>query len=95
MTGEVTLRGTVLPIGGLKEKLLAAGRGGIRTVLIPKDNEKDLAEVPKEILSGLTVHAVAHMDEVLGHALLAPVGLPAAALYADAVPAGTESSVPH
>ena len=96
MTGEVTLRGTVLPIGGLKEKLLAAGRGGIRTVLIPKENEKDLAEVPREILAGLTVHPVAHMDEVLGHALLAPVGLPAAALYADAAQAGGETSVvPH
>ncbi|QWV96281.1 endopeptidase La [Geomonas nitrogeniifigens] len=96
MTGEVTLRGTVLPIGGLKEKLLAAGRGGIRTVLIPKENEKDLAEVPKEILAGLTVHPVAHMDEVLGHALLAPVGIPAAALYADAAQNGTEASVvPH
>ncbi|WP_129127479.1 endopeptidase La [Geomonas oryzae] len=96
MTGEVTLRGTVLPIGGLKEKLLAAGRGGIKTVLIPKENEKDLAEVPKEILSGLTVHPVAHMDEVLGHALLAAVGLPAAALYADpAQGAGEAPVVPH
>ncbi|MBJ6800667.1 endopeptidase La [Geomonas propionica] len=96
MTGEVTLRGTVLPIGGLKEKLLAAGRGGIRTVLIPKENEKDLAEVPKEILAGLTVYPVAHMDEVLGHALLAPVGLPAAALYADAAQAAGDSAVvPH
>lgn len=96
MTGEVTLRGTVLPIGGLKEKLLAAGRGGIRIVLIPKENEKDLAEVPKEILNGLTIHPVAHMDEVLGYALLAAVGLPAAALYADAAQPGTENCVvPH
>ncbi|TGU70868.1 endopeptidase La [Geomonas terrae] len=96
MTGEVTLRGTVLPIGGLKEKLLAAGRGGIKTVLIPKENEKDLAEVPKEILSGLTVHPVAHMDEVLGHALLAAVGLPAATLYGDqAQGAGEAPVVPH
>ena len=83
MTGEITLRGTVLPIGGLKEKLLAAGRGGMRTVLIPKDNQKDLAEIPKEITAGLTVHAVAHMDEVLGYALLAPSELPCDALYAD------------
>ncbi|HJV33966.1 endopeptidase La, partial [Geomonas sp.] len=69
MTGEVTLRGAVLPIGGLKEKLLAAGRGGIRTVLIPKENEKDLSDVPQEITAGLTIHAVSHMDEVLSHAL--------------------------
>jgi ATP-dependent Lon protease len=82
MTGEITLRGTVLPIGGLKEKLLAAGRGGIRTVLIPKENEKDLAEIPREITQGLTVHAVSHMDEVLGYALLGAVALPAGALFA-------------
>jgi len=97
MTGEVTLRGTVLPIGGLKEKLLAAGRGGIRTVLIPKENERDLAEVPKEIVSKLTVHAVSHMDEVLGYALLGGVTLPAGALYGEAPQqAGTDNSViPH
>lgn len=83
MTGEITLRGDVLPIGGLKEKLLAAGRGGIRTVLIPKDNEKDLNEVPKEITAGLAVHAVSHMDEVLGYALLGAVALPSGALYAE------------
>jgi ATP-dependent Lon protease len=83
MTGEITLRGDVLPIGGLKEKLLAAGRGGIRTVLIPKDNEKDLDEVPKEITAGLTVHVVSHMDEVLGYALLGVAALPSGALYAD------------
>ncbi len=92
----MTLRGTVLPIGGLKEKLLAAGRGGIRTVLIPKENEKDLAEIPKEIRAGITVHPVAHMDEVLGYALLAPVGLAPAALYGDAAVAVAENSVvPH
>jgi ATP-dependent Lon protease len=69
MTGEITLRGRVLPIGGLKEKILAAKRGQIKTVLIPKDNEKDLAEVPKEIISGMDIHAVGHMDEVLYFAL--------------------------
>ena len=93
MTGEITLRGTVLPIGGLKEKLLAAGRGGIRTVLIPKDNEKDLAEVPKEITAGLTVHAVSHMDEVLGYALLGAVALPSGPLYADAPQPGADNCV--
>jgi ATP-dependent Lon protease len=73
MTGEVTLRGRVLPIGGLKEKLLAALRGGIETVLIPKDNEKDLAEIPKNILDGLKIVPVAHVDEVLRLALTHPL----------------------
>ena len=64
MTGEITLLGQVLPIGGLKEKLLAAHRGGIKTVIIPKDNEKDLEEIPKEILSGLKICPVKNIDEV-------------------------------
>lgn len=71
MTGEVTLRGRVLPIGGLKEKLLAAIRGGITTVLIPQENEKDLAELPANIREGLTIVPVAHVDEVLVRALSA------------------------
>ena len=65
MTGEITLRGEVLPIGGLKEKLLAAHRGGITTALIPKDNEKDLAEIPKNIKDKLRIVPVRWMDEVL------------------------------
>ncbi len=69
MTGEVTLRGRVLPIGGLKEKLLAALRGGIKTVLIPKDNEKDLTEIPSKITDGLEIIPVDHVDQVLVHAL--------------------------
>ena len=69
MTGEVTLRGRVLPIGGLKEKLLAAHRGGITTILIPKDNEKDLVEIPDNVLKGLTVIPVSTVDEVLSEAL--------------------------
>ncbi|MBW8911622.1 MAG: endopeptidase La, partial [Sphingomonas sp.] len=69
MTGEVTLRGRVLPIGGLKEKLLAALRGGITTVLIPKENEKDLVEIPANIREGLTIIPVSHVDEVLALAL--------------------------
>ena len=73
MTGEVTLRGRVLPIGGLKEKLLAALRGGITTVLIPAENEKDLAEIPAAVKDKLKIHPVAHVDEVLALALAEPV----------------------
>ncbi len=69
MTGEVTLRGRVLPIGGLKEKLLAALRGGIKTVLIPEENLKDLAEIPQNVKDGLEIVAVSHVDEVLRIAL--------------------------
>ena len=69
MTGEVTLRGRVLPIGGLKEKLLAALRGGITKVLIPEENRKDLAEIPDNIKTGLEIVPVSHVDEVLVHAL--------------------------
>ena len=69
MTGEVTLRGRALPIGGLKEKLLAALRGGIKTVLIPEENEKDLAEIPDNVKEGLEIICVGHVDEVLTHAL--------------------------
>lgn len=71
MTGEVTLRGRVLPIGGLKEKLLAALRGGIVTVLIPEENEKDLADIPANVLEGLEIVPVSHVDEVLARALSA------------------------
>jgi ATP-dependent Lon protease len=70
MTGEITLRGRVLPIGGLKEKLLAAHRGGIRKVLIPKENEKDLKDIPKVVTRQMEILPVEHMDEVLGHALV-------------------------
>jgi ATP-dependent Lon protease len=73
MTGEVTLRGRVLPIGGLKEKLLAALRGGIETVLIPKENEKDLVEIPANIRKGLKIIPVEHVDEVLRLALTEPL----------------------
>jgi ATP-dependent Lon protease len=69
MTGEITLRGEVLPIGGLKEKLLAAARGGIKTVLIPEENEKDLAEIPSEITRDLTIMPVRWIDKVLELAL--------------------------
>ena len=70
MTGEVTLRGNALPIGGLKEKLLAALRGGIKTVLIPAENEKDLRDLPKSVTDGLEIIPVSHVSEVLKHALI-------------------------
>jgi ATP-dependent Lon protease len=70
MTGEITLRGRVLPIGGLKEKLLAAHRGGIKTVLIPEENAKDLVEINDSIKSGLDIIPVSRMDEVLARALV-------------------------
>ena len=70
MTGEITLRGRVLPIGGLKEKLLAALRGGIKKVLIPEDNVKDLAEIPSSVKNGLEIVPVSRMEEVLAHALV-------------------------
>jgi ATP-dependent Lon protease len=69
MTGEITLRGKALPIGGLKEKLLAAHRGGLTEAIIPEENAKDLKEIHQDILQGLQVHTVAHMDDVLEHAL--------------------------
>jgi ATP-dependent Lon protease len=72
MTGEITLRGRVLPIGGVKEKLLAAHRGGIKTVILPLENEKDLAEVPAKIKNSLEIHFVGHMDEVMALAINLP-----------------------
>jgi ATP-dependent Lon protease len=74
MTGEITLRGRVLPIGGLKEKIIAAHRGGIKKILIPNENEKDLKDVPKSISNQLEIITVEHMDEVLTHALILDEG---------------------
>jgi ATP-dependent Lon protease len=93
MTGEITLRGKVLPIGGVKEKLLAAHRMGLRIVLLPKDNEKDLADIPQEILASLTVHFVENMDEVLQIALerlIVPLDHAAVAPVAEPFVGGTE-----
>jgi len=70
MTGEITLRGRVLPIGGLKEKAMVAHRGGIRAILIPAENMKDLREIPRKVRAELTIIPVEHMDEVLRRALL-------------------------
>jgi ATP-dependent Lon protease len=74
MTGEITLRGRILPIGGLKEKLIAAHRGGVKRVVIPKENEKDLKDVPKSITGQMEIRFVEHMDEVLSHALIVREG---------------------
>ena len=98
MTGEITLRGRVLPIGGLKEKLLAALRSGITTVFIPKDNEKDLAEVPENVKKHLEIIPVSHVDQVIARALVRP---PEAIEWVEppetpvAVPATLAASLPH
>ncbi len=70
MTGEVTLRGRVLPIGGVKEKTLSAHRAGLRTIILPKDNEKDIDDIPKSVREELSFHLVSHVDEVLDIALV-------------------------
>jgi ATP-dependent Lon protease len=73
MTGEITLRGKVLPIGGVKEKVLAAHRAGLKNIVLPRDNEKDLADIPKNVLDTLDLHLVSTMDEVLKIALAEPL----------------------
>ena len=76
MTGEITLRGRVLPVGGIKEKMLAAHRAGIRTVLIPTENEKDLEDLPDSIRAEMEFRLVSHTDEVLAYALLQAKEIP-------------------
>jgi ATP-dependent Lon protease len=100
MTGEITLRGRVLPIGGLKEKLLAALRGGIRTVIIPEENKKDLADLPKSVTQGLKIVPARWIDEVLDIALErpltpAPVSGPAEVPVRDGGQASTQPDVKH
>jgi len=97
MTGEITLRGTVLPIGGLKEKLLAAHRGGIETVIIPAENEKDLADIPKNILRKLDIRPVTTIDEVLEIALVEfPAPTPGAVGPETSLPKAAEAETrPH
>ena len=98
MTGEITLRGRVLPIGGLKEKLLAALRAGIKTVFIPKDNEKDLVEIEANVKRDLKIIPVAHVDEVIGQALARkPEAIEWQEPAEPVVPApqGTGASLPH
>ena len=93
MTGEVTLRGNVLPIGGLKEKILAARRGNMKTVIIPKANRKDLDEIPKEVLAGIRIHLVNHMDEVIDRALTGTAVMPEVLRPRDETPTFGEGSV--
>ncbi len=96
MTGEITLRGKVLPIGGVKEKVLAAHRAGVKTIILPKDNEKDLADIPKPVLDVLEMHLVESMDEVLKIALAEPlVSLLAAGEDTDAARAGADGGMTH
>jgi len=90
MTGEITLRGRVLPIGGLKEKLLAAHRGGIETVIIPDENVKDLAEIPKNVTESLSIRPVRWIDEVLDIALERPL-TPNSAKVEDAAKAASDA----
>jgi ATP-dependent Lon protease len=98
MTGEITLRGKVLPIGGVKEKLLAAHRAGLGTIIVPKDNEKDLADVPKAVLDQLKIYMVEGMDEVLAQALIGPMptGRPAAPVETPAdAPDASDDAITH
>jgi len=94
MTGEITLRGRVLPIGGLKEKSLAAHRAGIRKVLIPKDNERDLRDVPDSVRSDMIFIPVSHMDEVLTHAMADPIRISPPPVGSDPVARSARPNVP-
>jgi ATP-dependent Lon protease len=84
MTGEITLRGHVLPVGGVKEKVLAAYRAGIREVVMPEENEKDLEDILDDVREEMTFHFVAHMDEVLTHVLVGKVDADVAGTPGDA-----------
>ena len=95
MTGEITLRGKVLPIGGVKDKVLGAHRAGVTTIVLPKDNEKDLADIPKPVLDVLEIHLVESMDEVLKIALAGPLGGPIASDQADAPAVTQDDRVTH
>jgi len=101
MTGEITLRGKVLPIGGVKEKILAAHRAGVTNIILPRDNEKDLADIPKNVLDALDIYLVDTMDEVLKIALAGPLpshvaaAAAAAAAEAEVQPAISDETITH
>jgi ATP-dependent Lon protease len=95
MTGEITLRGKVLPIGGVKEKLLAAHRAGVKNIILPKDNEKDLADIPKNVLDTLNVYMVQTMDEVLKIALAEPLAAARIPAEAPAEPEIADDTITH
>jgi ATP-dependent Lon protease len=95
MTGEITLRGKILPIGGVKEKVLGAHRAGLKTILLPRDNEKDLADIPKNVLDTLDIYMVDTMDEVLKIALAGPLPVIAAAAPAEVQPAISDDTITH
>ena len=95
MTGEITLRGKVLPIGGVKDKVLGAHRAGVTTIILPKDNEKDLADIPKAVLDILDMHLVESMDEVLKIALAEPLSGRIAADQTDAQAVPQDEGVTH
>ena len=95
MTGEITLRGKVLPIGGLKEKVLAAHRAGVKTLVLPKDNEKDLADIPKNVLDALNVYMVETMEEVLKIALTEPLPATPPPVEPEPPAAVTDDAITH
>jgi ATP-dependent Lon protease len=95
MTGEITLRGKVLPIGGVKEKVLAAHRAGVRNLILPKDNEKDLADIPKNVLDVMNVYLVQTMDEVLKTALAEPLPGPIAPVAGEVDVDAPDDTITH
>jgi ATP-dependent Lon protease len=95
MTGEITLRGRVFPVGGIKEKVLAAYRAGIREVILPEENDKDLEEIPADVRREMTYHFVTHMDQVLANALVRKLDTEVAPPAAEAQSRADSSPMAH